>query len=60
MDIDINDNTENCYNNYNGYNTINNINNINNNDEDIEMNNIFPKNNKCIYGINNSPFFKKK
>ena len=59
MDIDINDNTENCYNNYNSYNTINNINDINNNDEDIEMNNIFPKNNKCIYGINNSPFFKK-
>ena len=60
MDIDVNDNAENsnnCFHNDNN-NAINNINEITTNDEDIEMN-IFPKNNKCIYGINNTFFFKK-
>ena len=60
MDIDINDNIDNSNNNnLNDNNTINNTNEISNNDEDIEMDNIFQKNNKCIYGVNNSPLFKK-
>ena len=60
MDIDINDNIDNCYNNnLNDNSKVNNINEINNNDEDIEMDNIFSKNNKCIYGVNSSIFKKK-
>ena len=59
MDIDINDNTQNIFkSNLNGNNPTANINEIINNDGDTEMN-IFQKNNKCFYGSNNSPLYKK-